>query len=380
MGRHLRTLLITALWVLTAGLSHAQQGGGPKEYWFSYGRTNKDVEVLFGDTAAYYELHITSRFRTSGIIVFTHNKDTVPFTVTPGTAFVHRLSYSQRGATYHDKTGKFDLSACVLCNHEVSVSTIARLGFSTDAGLILPAHALGTGYRVMMTEPDLGALLLIATQDGTVIRLNGNPLCTLDRGETYYWINSLAASKLQGGEQLEGDKPFVCLFTQILGWIPHNIPSADQLFEQCFPQKLLGTEYYVPVSIMGEDYVQVMVTEAGTNITLSGGRVAVNQFRNGTTRLTGLNAGQWVWIKVNQQDSGCLIRSDKPVILFTYLAAHYNFPNNGGLNVGGYSDPSVAAVPETGRRVASCIFRPYEMPVDSNDRFPPRHYGLVALP
>ena len=376
-GCRLRTFIFTLLWLALAGASHAQQGTPRKEYWFSYGTTNRESGVILSDTTSYYEIHISSEFRTSGIIVFTHNGDTVPFTVQPGKAFVHRLTNSQRGATYHTKPGKYDLSACVFCDDKISVSTISRMPMTTDASLIMPSEALGLEYRVVTTAANHCHFLLVAVWDSTVVRMNGTLLCSLNRGETFFMVNGTSPRPVTGGELLEGNRPFAAFQVQEFGWIPHNIPSSDQQFEQCFPLKLLGTEHYIPVSIMGNEFVQVMATEPNTNITLSGGKVSVNQFRNGSTILTGLNAGQWVWIDVTQRDSGCLIRSDKPVAVVTYLVSYSYFTHNTN---GGYSDPSVAAVPETGRRVASCIFRPYEMPVDVNDRFQPRHYVLVAVP
>ena len=141
-GCRLRTVFCTLLWLALAGASHAQQGAPRKEYWFSYGTTNRESGMILSDTTSYYEIHISSEFRTGGIIVFTHNGDTVPFTVQPGKAFVHRLTNSQRGATYHTQPGKYDLSGCVFCDDKISVSTISRMPMSTDASLIMPSSAL----------------------------------------------------------------------------------------------------------------------------------------------------------------------------------------------------------------------------------------------
>ena len=177
------------------GWLHAQQPY--TEYWFSFGcnyNPNLSDTVIYG-TSSRYEIHIASLHHASGIICFTHTKDTVPFSVLPGHTYSHSLSHTQILACYHrlprDLGKVTDLSVCVTSDSAVSVSVISQQTHSSDATQLLPVEAWGTDYRMIMQSGRYsfagGAktqeLLLLANRDGTVVQMNGNPLCTLNRGD-----------------------------------------------------------------------------------------------------------------------------------------------------------------------------------------------------
>lgn len=374
-----RISVITLLWItFGAHILYAQQPH--TEHWFSFGENyispfQSQDTVIYG-SASSFKIQITSLHRAKGFICFTRIKDSVPFSVQPYHVFSYTLTPRQILACYHTfkDTGVTDGSVRVTCDSSISVSIMAEQPHSSDATQVLPVEAWGTTYRMIRQNgyvnyaaPEKQDVFFIARKDSTKVTANGAFLCTLQRGEVYYQELPVNLS----GAVFQSNHPIAFFNAEKLTNIP-RMGTSDKSLEQYYPQQTWGREFFVPVTCMDWEFIQVMATEDNTNIQQTGGRLRTDI--NGVGKLTGLKAGQWAWLEVSSQNNGCFLSADKPVIVCSFMANAFNHHTRG------YSDPSVVWVPAVGQRVRQGIVKAYKKTLNPKDSLPPLYYVLVVVP
>ena len=142
--------------------------------------------------------------------------------------------------------------------------------------------------------------------------------------------------------------------------------------QQLAPVNTWGKNFFVPVSNRTRDFVRIVASQNGTNITQIGGNI--RNVEGGQTSLSNLNAGQWVELEVLLENNGCYIQADKPIGVCTYLTSDsYNQTITGKSN----SDPAQAWLPSIEQSVNSALIAPF-MP--STETKLNAHYALVITP
>lgn len=385
-NRHHRTLsgywILTVMLCMTGCLLKAQQPC--TEFWLSFDRnpiTPQQDTGLFGTghfgTDNYYEIQIHAMHQANGHIIFTQTKDSVAFSIPSGQIFSYRLTYSQAKNCSNDTLDtKDNLSVCVLSDSAITVSVMARKIFSADASLILPLEALGCEYNIYQqlgnystSQKKEERCIIIGTQNNTLVNLDGQPLCSLDRGETYYFsIDYFATGKQRA---LHSNHPIALFSADKSNCIP-LWGIVDRCYEQYFPVHAAGTAFYIPASVMGSDFIQVVATENNTNLTVSGGTLRTDI--SGPGRLNGLNARQWAWIETTVTDKGCHITADKPVLAYSFLPS-CNFKDPLGIFTG-VGDPAVVCVPALNQREKSCSVKPFTLDNQTNKQY----HAMIVVP
>ena len=381
----LRVVVLCMAIVLGMGVGYTCAQHPCTEFWLSFGEhrltTTQDTGYfgsgVFG-ADIFFEIQINTMHQAKGYIHFTNSNESVPFSVSPGHVFSYRLTYKQAKGCYNRTLLKRDnLSVYVRSDSAITVSAIIRKNYSADATLVLPVEALGCNHIVFRqngnTTPQQDELcVVVATQNNTSVVLDGQMLCSLDRGETYYFSIPFSASVTQ--RKIISSKPVALFNVEKLTNIPLS-GIIDKLYEQYYSINTAGKDFFIPASDMGQDFVQVMATENNTSITTRGGTLRTDI--SGVGRLNGLGAGEWAWIEVFRRDSGCFISADKPVLVCSFLPS-CNFRDPLRLR-SGKGDPSVVWVPPLNHRVRSCIVKPFEIPGNANEMIPQYHV-MIAVP
>ena len=339
--------LLAAVLCLPVGFLHAQQPG--TEFWFSFGKTYYPSSHL----PTNYEINISSPHHAKGSIIFWHTGEKVQFNVLPGHVFNYRLSTNQSNACLHNIYGKNNMSVQVSGDSAFHVSVLASQIGSSDATSLLPVDEWGTEYCFFRQSGKSNlatdeVVLIVAASNNTVVTIGGNSLCTLDMGETFYaQIPASATSR-----KISSNNPVALFDVEQLSYVPNDgCGSSDKSLEQYFPIQNCGKDFFIPVTHMGREFVQVVALEDSTNISQNGGKLRTDI--SGVGRLGGLHAEEWAWIEIVRENHGCFISADKPVMVLSFMTGNRYYLKNG------YGDPSVVWVPATANRVKSCIIKPF---------------------
>ena len=354
MKKKLFKIIIIALCLFSIHRLNAQTSTQGTDFWLTFG-------YLPGRPYADISLQIrivNCNAATSGTITFTELGSSTTFSIAANSVYnlnTGSLSAAHKQAVYNNFT------ATTITNRSMHITTTAPVAVYAmnqaynvaDATGILPTPVLGTNYyqisyKSYNTYRDNYAV--IATENATQVFENGAPTATLCAGQVYY--RTSAANTDMTGAHITTNKPVAffaaCESTQI----PADRSGADNLFEQLFPVYTWGTRFLVPISHMKYDLVRIMVSQNGTNITQTGG--TIRSVTGGQTTLTGLNAGQWVELSVQQANNGCYIEADKPVGVCTYLAARGWISSSNT-----ESDPAQAWLPSLDQRLKSMTITPF---------------------
>ena len=92
-------------------------------------------------------------------------------------------------------------------------------------------------------------------------------MCTLDRGETFFVkIPDQIPNRI-----IQSNHPVALFDVESMTFIPSVDGPADKSFEQYYPMQSLGKQFFVPVTYMGRELIQVLAVENNTTISQSGG-------------------------------------------------------------------------------------------------------------
>ena len=360
-----KTTLIFLLLCASLPLS-AQDGTRGKDFWLTFGRN--EVSTDFPNADINLQIRIVgSELATTGNIYFTNLGTSVPFSIAAGQVYTHHLSAAEKQAASCNKSqGISNLSVRITTSEPVTVYALNQSYRTTDASNVLPTAVLGTDYYQISYTAISGygdAYAVIAAQDSTQIHHNGTLTATLNTGEIYYRTNYSDMT----GSYITADKPAAFFALHQGPQIPSGTPFVDILFQQLAPISTWGKTFFAPVSWRGKDFIRIVASQNGTNVSQVGG--TIRNVSGGQTTLTNLNAGQWVELEILLANNGCYIQSDKPVGVCTYLTGtRYNHPTDE------LSDPAQAWLPAIEQKINTGLIAPFFPTVLTNLK---EHYALI---
>ena len=364
--KHIRIIFIIAVSLLCGFSLSAQKNMKGTDFWLTFGRNVVSTDIPNAEVNLQIRI-VGSEQASTGNIYFTNLNASVSFSVAAGQVYTYNLNEVEKQAACNVTEGTSDLSIRITSSAPITVYALNQSYRTTDATNILPVTALGTDYyQISYTAVYPDAYTVVATQDNTQIYHNGTLSTTLNRGQVYYRTNYLDMT----GTRITSDKP-VAFFAMHQGpQIPDGYPFVDILFQQLAPVNTWGKTFFVPVSWRGRDFVRIVASQNGTNITQTGG--TIRNVSGGQTSLTNLNAGEWVELEVSLANNGCYIQSNKPVGVCTYLTGtRYNDPYDE------LSDPSQAWLPSLEQKIYSALIAPFIPEGVSNLS---EHFALIITP
>ena len=265
-----------------------------------------------------------------------------------------------------------------------------------DATLLLPKDILEKEYFVQMYPEDgmSTEFVVVATEDETSVTitpscktLNGaNPgsalSVTLSKGEVYMVksqtkVNSTDIVDLSGSTVC-ADKPVAVFNGNEATKIPYDAAfSPNHTFEQCIPQTMWGTEFYV--ALAGgtlRNRVQVTASYDNTKVTYT---------RPSGTQTVMLNRGQsfveTATLQLNQTNSTLKITADHPILCYNYLGCGADNPEI--VDVGGdeitykWGNPANALVVPWSHRAKEMSF--YTDSIENQTDGLPRKYFVQIV-
>jgi hypothetical protein len=355
------------------------------EFWITFGTNG---EAPFNDVLLM--LNIAAQNETTVTLTFTNNLNAngiatsgvADYKVQAGETFQIDLSKVQgntatnndnlgdmRPAVYQKyvpphESGDFNKTLHITSGSPISLYAFNTGVATTDATLVLPVTTWGEEYYRLSSSPvdssSRDVEMFIASQDDTVITVNGSVLTTLDAGHVYY--RSLPTDGT--GNHITGSpgKP-VAYFTHVTGsQIPSDIVSVDILFEQLQPVSQWGNEFLVPNASQGavnlHNRIRIIASADDTVVNFSGAQISFDagqMIGNGGI----LDAGQWTELDITPSSSMCYIKTSKPVGVAAYMRGANSNPNSG--------DPSIAWIPPLVQSVVKVLISPFLFPVNSQE-------------
>ncbi|MCL2400828.1 MAG: IgGFc-binding protein [Defluviitaleaceae bacterium] len=305
----------------------------------------------------------------TGTIHFTQLGTSIPFSVPANGVFTHVLNDAQKIAVYNNTAGITNRSVRITTSTPVMVFALNQAGATTDATNVLPITALGTEYYMISGRPSntathMDAYGVVATEDNTRLYVEGTFVGTLNAGQTYYYMTSTNIDIT--GTHITSDKP-VAFFSLRQG---SNMGGStnDHFFQQLAPVHTWGRTFFAPVGYMGRNFVRIVASQDGTNITQIGGTVLSTA--GAQTTLTNLQAGQWVELEILLANNGAFIEANHPVGVCVFL------PSSGAA-ITAPSDPSIAWLPALGQFVNSGLITPF---IPSGNTQLNQHHALIVTP
>jgi len=364
-------IIITAL-ILCSFSLFAQMNMRGTDFWLTFGRN--DVSTDIPDREINMQIRIVgSEFATTGNIYFTNLNTSIPFSIAAGQVYTYSLNDVEKQAATCAGIEISNFSVHITSSKPVTVYALNQSYRTTDATNILPVAVLGTdyyhlSYTVAASTHYQDAYAVVATQNNSQVYYNGMLAATLNMGEVYYHTSPTDMT----GTHITSDKPVAFFAVHRGPQIPTGTPFIDILFQQLAPVNTWGKTFFVPVSCRGRDFVRIIASQNGTNITQIGG--TIRNVAGGQTTLTNLNAGQWVELEVLLADNGCYIQANKPVGVCAYLTAGtYNTDITGD----SVSDPSQAWLPSIEQKINTALISPFIPNVATNLK---THYALIITP
>lgn len=289
------------------------------------------------------KLHIAAQHATSGTVSIPLTGWSTPFVVPADGVVVVDVP------TNAENTGSGNVvpkGVLIQAADSVNVFASSFQNFTHDLSQVLPEVALGNKYRVDAYQglPNFNnlhrsELLIVATQDGTQIRITpsvntysgqtaGVPfLVDLDKGETYQLqaatdVGDLTNTLVEATASSGPCRPFVVIGGSMCATVPGACQACDAVFEQLVPVSAWGTRYYTaPIHGVNTSTYRIMAEQNGTTVTINGGAPIT------------LNAGQRY--EVNGSTAPVCIHASLPVSVAQLLE---------GYSCAGNGDPSLFLV------------------------------------
>lgn len=304
------------------------------------------------------QVYITSDQNTSGTLSIPQQGFNLDFTVTANTTTPLTLPNSI--AEHYTSEVIENKGILIETQDTVSVFAINFNPNTADGTKVLPTKTLGTEYRVS-SYPGIGAynseLLIVATEDNSEIEITpsastagGNAagvsfLVELNRGESYQVKAGSSGGDLTGTlvratEESGSCRPFAIFSGSSCAQVYPTCTACDHLFEQNFPVKTWGTEFYAVPFTVSTDYkctIRVLANQDNTNVSL-----------NGSTNVV-LNAGEIY--EANDVQSVQYIAADKGISVTQYMQG-LGCPGSNGV----LGDPAMLILNDVNQKIDDITF------------------------
>jgi len=218
-------------------------------------------------------------------------------------------------------------------------------GTTRDATLVLPKELLAKEYFVQNYPKDTKSteFVVVATEDGTDVTIvptcatskstnPGTPInVSMKKGQAFLVQSAPPTPGISidlSGSTICSNKPIAVFNGNEATMIPADGSySVNHTFEQCIPQTMWGTEFYVGLA-GGTQNNEVQITASYNNTRVTYKRTV------GAEQVIELNRGQSLPepIKLNEIANTLYISANKPVLTYAYLSC-------GGDNATEYIDP-----------------------------------------
>jgi hypothetical protein len=357
--------VVIGIFCLSATQVFAQSGTTQgKDFWVAFGNNfQKESSELI------MQIQIVVSKPTDVTFTFMETGTTYTDFNVPAGVYTRTLIDTEKAGVYTKTTGNSTKKSLHIETTEaVSVYALNQLKYATDATNVLPANTLGMDYYhlsyMSAHSTYYDGYIVIATEDGTIIRKNGSEI-TLDKGGIYSNYESTDAT----GVHITSTKPVAYFVTNAGTQIPNGKATVDYLFQQMAPVNTWGKTFFVPVTTQGKERVRVLASEDGTDITKSSGGSPITT-AGGENSLTSLDAGKFVEWEIS---GGCYITSNKPVAVCTYMLGNESIGSASDL----IGDPSIAWVPSVEQFVTNTVIAPFETTVNTAIN---KHYAWIITP
>jgi len=359
----MKKILCIVIATLLSSLSPQAQNTEGTEFWLTYGKNATANQP--------YDLQIRivgGSQKTIGSIYFTYINTYVDFIIEPYEIFDHCLTNPQMAAVYNTMVGKTNFSIRINTSNPVNVYAFNYSpNITYDVTNVLPKEALGTEYYHISYTP-FGwswhdAYAVVATQNNTLLSLNGTPVETLNTGEVYYNTSGTDMT----GYLITSNKPVAFFAVNQSAPIPFGDMTANShLFQQLAPINTWDKTFFVPVSLLEKNIVRIVASKNNTSITqLEGGTIRYG-VPGAQTNLTNLHAGEFVELDIHINDNGCYIRTDNPVGVCSYFTGTAS-------SITG-SNSAQCWIPGIGQKVTSVKLAPF---IPKTYFLPQLHYALI---
>jgi len=364
-GKNYFIVLAIVLFLFCAFSIQAQESKGT-DFWLSFALNSEQYNT--DDPNLVLQIRIVSEVATQCTLKFTETGNTYYFEVPANGVYTYTLNSEQRAEAYNTKFALVNKKTIrIQSNVPVSVYALNTIPALADATNLLPTPALGTEYYHLGRKTSKSGnnkfdqYMVIATEDGTIVKQNGLEITRLSAGETY--LKQIDPSRDMSGYHITSNKPIAYFsahsFCNIEG-------GGDNFFQQLPPVNTWGKKFLVPVTNRNIELVRIVASQDNTTITQTGG--VIMPVTGGQTSLK-LNAGEWVELEIELSNNGCYIQSDKPVQVCSYMVgARYPGANNE------YGDESLCWISPIEQATKTVLMAPFV----SNSMH--THFALIVTP
>jgi len=342
-------LLSTSNVTITVGELYGHGGYKGTDFWLMFPQDYDDCVSC--SSGGYFQfvpqLLITSDVNNSGTVTIPGLNFSANFNLTAGqgTSVQIPTTAAMSKVDQVENTGIH-----VTSQAEVTVVGFSYYTASSDGYLGLPTPVLGTNYMVMSWLDPYGGGLngsefgIVAPYDGTTVtitptanvngRMAGQPYTVvLNQGRTYQLQTNALGGDLTGST-ITSDKPIAVFSGMQAGVVPAlagiTYCCANFVVEEMLSTDLWG-ENFLTVPISGHvkgDYFRILAAQNGTNVSINGTPVSLNQGEYYQTVLT----------------EPSTINSNLPVMVAQFETSHWvEDPNINDASF--YGDPSMFTVP-----------------------------------
>jgi len=328
------------------------------DFWVTFGQIANVLIDSFTVNEFVFQIRIVGgNVSTSGTIYFTNLGTSIPFDIAAYEIYAYSLDNTEKYAVYNTVSGgTTNFSIRITTENPVSVFAFAKCSSWCDATNILPVTSLNTEYYAISYPPPINylydAFTVIATQNNTLLWHNETPV-TLDAGEVYYKTSNNIT-----GDHITSNKP-VAFFAQNRATSIHG-SVANLLFQQLAPVSTWGKTFFVPVTMIGTEYVRIFALQNNTTISQTGGTIIIG---TGGQPILTLQAGEFVELEILLNNYGCYISADKPVGVCSFMKSY-----DGMGSLGASSQVWIPAIEQTAPNILMAPF------VHPNLNY---HYALV---
>lgn len=341
------------------------------DFWMAFMKNNE------ANSSESLSLYISSSDFSSGVVEIPGQSWSQSFVVTPGVTtsvdIPNNIAEMLSSGVVEEK------GIHITTDQPVSVYALSFETNTSDATKILPIEVLGTEYMISAysgTTDHESECVIVASADNTTIEITPsvNTVSGNSAGSTFtvdlqmgqsYQLKAMSNGDLTGtiirsGSNSGSCRPFAVFSGAGCSTVPSDCFACDHLFEQNFPVKHWGKEYFVapwvfelstewPVTEPKYTY-RILASENGTVVNIDGVS-AVN-----------LNAGQFV--EFNHETTAHCVVANKPVSVIEFME---------GIACGGNGDPSMVILDDKENTMDEITFSTAESAVITS------HYLNIIL-